>query len=106
MPPKSKRQRTHEKNLEKARDSKRICLSDEVALGTAAQESSLDGRHPDRDQSLRQPQREEHKELVDLLNLSVDALDTEDEDVDPSFDMDTSIKSDSGHMTIPFVRTG
>ena len=66
------------------------------------QELSLGGRHPARDRSLRQPQREEPKELVDLMNLSVDALDTEDEDVDPSFDMDASIKSNSRHMTDTF----
>ena len=98
MPPKSKRQRTYEENLEKARESKRICLSGETTLVTSAQEPSLD----DRDLNTAQPQRVEPQELIDWLNLSVDALDTEDESVDPSFDMDSSIKSDSGHMTETF----
>ena len=30
--------------------------------------------------------------------LCSDALDTEDEDVDPSFDLDSSLKSDSNHI--------
>ena len=72
-----------------------MCLYDEMALVTSTQEPSPD----DQDLNARQPQREEPQELVDLLNLSVDALDTEDESVDPRFDMDASIKSDSGHMT-------
>ena len=36
------------------------------------------------------------QELVDVLNLSVDALDTEYTSIDPSFDMDASIRSGSG----------
>lgn len=35
--------------------------------------------------------------LVDLLNTSVEALDTDDELVDKSFDLDSSIKSDTIH---------
>ena len=40
--------------------------------------------------------------LEDLLNLSVEALDTEDEALDPSFDLDETVKSDTGHTRETF----
>ena len=46
--------------------------------------------------------REDPERIQELLELSDDALDTENEDVDPSFDLDTSIKSDTGHMVDSF----
>lgn len=42
--------------------------------------------------------------LVDLLNTSVEALDTDDELVDKSFDLDSSIKSDTIHYDRHFLR--
>ena len=65
MPPKFEGQRTRERNLEKARESKRVCLSDEATFVTAAQEPSVEPKTA----SERGTQ-----ELVDVLNLSVDAL--------------------------------
>ena len=38
------------------------------------------------------------KGLVGLFVLSGDALDTEDKDIDPLFDSDSSLKSDSDHI--------
>ena len=38
-------------------------------------------------------------ELSEILAISEDALDTEDEDVDPSFDLDSSLKD---HMVDDF----
>ena len=42
--------------------------------------------------------RAEPEGLVDLQELSDEAIDTEDESVDLSFAIDVSIKSDSGHV--------
>ena len=42
--------------------------------------------------------RTEPKGLAELLVLSGDALNMEDEDIDPSFDLDLSLKSDSDHI--------
>ena len=92
MPPKSKRQRTHEKNLEKARDSKRIRLSDEGESSSATQETSQEERET----------RPEPEELADLLTLSENAINTDNEAVDPTFNMDASIRSDIDHMTDNF----
>ncbi len=61
MPPKSKRQRSSESNLEKARESKTNCLLDEGQSSGAAHE-----------------ERPEPEGLTDLLELSDDALDTEE----------------------------
>lgn len=40
--------------------------------------------------------------LVDLLNDSVEALDTDDELADPSFDLHSSMKSDNDHLVDTF----
>lgn len=37
-----------------------------------------------------------------MLNLSHDATDTENEEADPSFDLDSSMKSDSKHVVETF----
>ena len=42
--------------------------------------------------------RTEPKGLAELLVLSGDALNMEDENIDPSFDLDLSLKSDSNHI--------
>ena len=74
MPPKSKRQRSHSSNIEKARESiAELITSTSASIGD--------------------------ERLEDLLELSVDALDTDNETVDLSFDMDDSIKSDCTHIT-------
>ena len=40
--------------------------------------------------------------LTELLAMSDDALDTEDEEKDPTFDLDSSMKEDKDHMTDKF----
>ena len=42
--------------------------------------------------------RTEPKGLAELLVLSGNALNMEDEDIDQSFDLDLSLKSDSNHI--------
>ena len=37
-------------------------------------------------------------DLAQLVTMSKDALDTDDEAVDPSFDLDSSTKSDADHL--------
>ena len=41
-----------------------------------------------------------------LISMHEDALDTDDETVDPSFDLDSSVRSDSDHLVGITVRTG
>ena len=81
MPSKSKRQRSHSSNLEKATESKRVCVGEPIASASASVGD---------------------EGLGDLLELSVDALNTDNETVDTSFDMDNSIKSDCTHITENF----
>ena len=81
MPPKSKRQRQLESALEAARAKKgRLQMSHGESSGV----------------------RPPPEALEDLLNLSVEALDTEDEALDPSFDLDETVKSDTGHTRESF----
>ena len=40
--------------------------------------------------------------LTDLLNLSHDALNTSNEAMDPDFDLETSMKSNSGYLAEEF----
>ena len=44
----------------------------------------------------------EPEDLADLLMLSEDALDTENENIDPSFDINASTRSDCEHLIDPF----
>ena len=78
-------------NLEKARETKRVCSSDMGESSSAV-----------RSEGISREGRLEPEGLVDLLELSDEAIDTEDESVDPSFDIDVSIKSDSGHIADNF----
>ena len=78
-------------NLEKAREAKRVCLSDTGESSSAV-----------RSEGISREGRAEPEGLVDLLELSDEAIDTEDESVDPSFDIDVSIKSDSGYIADNF----
>ena len=88
MPPKSKRQRQIESSLEIAPDNKRSCqLEEEDPSGSL---SSVDRA------------KSELEGLTDLWNLSHNALDTKDEEIDPSFDLDSSMKSDREHMITKF----
>ena len=90
MPPKTKRQRQVESILEKARESKRSRLTDEEP-GTSGEGS----RRAD-------DMASGNDDLAQLVTMSEDALDTDDEAVDPSFDLDSSMKSDADHLQESF----
>ena len=79
MPPTSKRKKTLSLSLKKARKTKKF----KVTIATW--------------QEPREPE-----ELVDLLNLSHDALNTSNEGVDPDFDPEESIRSDNSFMIDKF----
>lgn len=81
MPPKTKRQWQLEKNLEKARDVKKSRSEGE---GEAAIRTQAEVR--------------ESSGLANLLAMSDDALDTDDEETDPSFSLDASLKEDTDHL--------
>ena len=78
MPPTTKRKKMLSLSLKKARRTKKF-----KATIAARQEREPEG-------------------LVDLMNLSHDALDTSNECVDPDFDPETSMKSDSTFMADKF----
>ena len=84
MPRKSARKRQSEVSLEKAREVKRGHVPSE---STAAAAGIASG---------------EQSDLTELLSMSDDALDTENKDADPSFDLDASMKSDSDYMVERF----
>ena len=88
MPPMSKRQRAHNINLQKQERVRGSVIPPEGETSIAAQRSS----------HLEQDLRANPEELADLAMLSEDTLDTEDESVDPTFDMDASTKSNSNHL--------
>ena len=79
MPARSKRQRAGEKNTRKARAKKGRL---EVGEGASAQLEDSGEVHG----------------LFELATMSDSALDTEDEAVDPSFDLDRSMKDDVDHI--------
>ena len=81
MPPKKKRQRASRTNLDKARRVKQRLESGD------ASSSNL---------SLVSPVNLEVSGLSELLEMS-DALDTDNESIDPSFDLDESLKCDTVH---------
>ena len=89
MPPKKKRQKQLEQSLEKAREVKRSRTVGEGTSGSADTEV----------QSGAEPRE---SDLSGLLSMSDDALDTEDENADPSFDLDASMKSDVDHLAENF----
>ena len=80
---KSKTQRQREESLVLARESKMRCCSSQ-------EESMMEGQFSGTTDEVRT----ESEGLVELLVLSGDALDIEDVDVDPSFDLGSSVKSD------------
>ena len=88
MPPKTKRRLQLEKSLEKAREKKRRQDSGE---GSSC--------------SVTETQTEVVSEaisLTTLITMDKDALDTDDEAVDPSFDLDSSVRSDVDHLVDSF----
>ena len=86
MSPKLKRQRQFEDSLVLAREKKLRCCSDQDESMIKDQFSGTTDEF-----------RTEPEGLAKLL-VCDDALDTEDEDVDPSFDLDSNLKSDSDHI--------
>ena len=79
MPPKTKGQRKGTVNLDRARKKfKRIRRRRALV------------------QPIEKP-RKESQTMIDLLNTSLEAANTEDEDVDPSFELNSSIKSDTAY---------
>lgn len=98
MPPKTKRQRRLEESLEKARESKRIRKD---ARGSSS--GVVSTKHGKGSGTVEvRTQHGEPEGLADLLTQPEDALDTEDEEIDPIFDLDCSMKSDSGHIAESF----
>ena len=72
-----------EENLLKARNEKRKRISGES--GSSSMEP-------------QQGSESEVMELSGLLSMNEDAIDTEDESVDPSFDLDNSVRNDYDHL--------
>ena len=88
MPPKSTKKRQREGNLEKAREEKR-----RRSAGESSTEIAESGAASHED---------DVNHMADLLDVSIHELDTDNEDIDSSFDLDASMKSDSEHMTERF----
>lgn len=88
MPPKSRRMKQVQESLEMAREAKRRRMADESEASSSATE-------------VRSFDREE-ADLSLLVSMPEDALDTEDEAVDPTFDLDSSIMSDTDHTVENF----
>ena len=84
MPPKMKRQRQQELILEKAKQAKRPRPTEEEPSNSGG--SGLQTRSSGED------------DLARLVTMPEDVLDTDDEDIDPSFDLDSSMKADTDHL--------
>ena len=74
-------------SLEKAREEKRRRSACESSTEIAESKEASGG-----------VQRVEVNDMADLLDVSVGELDTDNENIDPSFDLDSSMKSYSEHM--------
>ena len=83
MPPKSKQHRHVHSSLEKARNAKRRRVSDAEASGSSDFETRTAA--------------EQVNDLDTLVTMSGEALDTDNEEVDPSFHLNLSIKSDKDY---------
>ena len=92
MPPKSRKRKHIEESLAKAREAKRRRESDEAATSSAEIEVRIERDKTDGQED----------DLSRLVTMSEDALDTEDEAVDPTFDLDSSMKSDTDHIAETF----
>ena len=88
MPPKTKRKRQLEASLKRAREEKRSRLAGEDPSSVADSETPSVSAEAD-------PRQDD---LAQLLSMPEEALDTDDEAVDPSFDLDSSMKSDVDHL--------
>ena len=88
MPAKTKRQRQLEQCMEKAKKAKKSRSEDD---------SEATRSNDQIDDNVGEPSG-----LTDLLTMSDDALDTEDEEKDPTFDLDSSMKQDIDHVTDSF----
>ena len=86
MPKHSKRKRSKQTNCEKARDLKRSRNSDENSFSGPVSDVRSD----------------EELSLTHLAFTLDDALDTDDETLDPSFDLDTRVRSDCEHIIDTF----
>ena len=82
-PPKSARKRQIQASLQKAREYRRRRVSSDNSVtvtpitGASAADTSV-----------------EPSDMAELLSMPESALDTDNEDVDPSFDLDASMKSE------------
>ena len=85
MPPKNKRKRQLDLNAENAREAKR-----RPVLGEGSTEIEL------------RSETEAQSDLAGLVVMSEEALDTDEESVDPTFDLDSSMKSDVDHIVESF----
>ena len=91
MPPKSAKKRQIQASLQKAREYRRTRVSSDNSVtatpitGASATEPSV-----------------EPSDMAEFLSMPESALDTDNEDIDPSFDLDASMKSDSDHMIESF----
>ena len=90
MPRKSKRKLSVEQSLKHAREVKK----------RRADEGEFSRRPAEGDLFIRSSvaSTKEPEGLQELLDLSIEALYTDNEDVDPSFDLDASLRSDTSHM--------
>ena len=88
---KSARKRQIQASLQKAREYRRRRVSSDNSV-TATPITSASAA----ERSVKP------SDMVGLLFMSESALDTDNEDVDPSFDLDASMKSDSDHMIKSF----
>ena len=99
MPQKSRKLKLVESKLEKVRESKKKCNS--VGFSTNSAETGNNSAGSSANSvsivSYGQPAY-----LEELLAMSDDALNTESEDVDPTFDLDESMKSDTSHLVESF----
>ena len=87
MLPKTAKEKQTQVSLEKARQAKRRRALSESSFETAEIEQERDVEVVD---------------FTDLLTMSEDALDTENEEIDPTFDLDASIKPKSAYLIETF----
>lgn len=95
MPPKTKRYKQRLRSLEKARESKRRKLQKEN--GTFSVDSVGPGHSSQTEVPAKDP-----SEPADVLTTAGDALDTDDEERDPTFNNDSSMEYDEEVITETF----
>ena len=87
MPPKSTWKRKRELSIQKARDAKRRRPAGEYLTEAAESEAGPSGN-----------QTVEVSDMAELLDVSIDEEEADNEVTDPSFDLDASMNSDCEHM--------